>query len=174
MTERTLYELGDDLVTIESLLAECDNPDDPEVVAAVDAWLEEGAGDRAEKIDNYCALIADLDALGDARRAEALRLCERAKIATGRADWLQSRLKNFFERFSIPTMETARFRVGVVKNGGKAPVLIAAGMLPENFEPQFRKVTETVDKEALRAYIESGELVHGATIGERGTRLSIR
>ena len=97
---------------------------------ASEAELETNLG---SKIDNYCSLISEIEARSAARKAEADRLADLARVDENAAKALRDRLKFVFESRSLPTMQTDRFRVSIAKNGGKAPLDIRVGPdeLPE-------------------------------------------
>jgi hypothetical protein len=62
-------------------------------------------------------------------------------------------------------------RIKVVKNGGKLPLSIDEGCVPEEYIKKV--VVESPDKEKIRAALESGEVLPFASLGERGTHLKI-
>jgi hypothetical protein len=169
---RTLLDITEDLQALDDLLTEAGG-DITGVEGTVDAWLAELERDLTGKVDNYAALVTAMNARAEVRKAEADRLYHRAKVDTGNAKFLRDRLKVALEERGISKLETPRYKVGVSKAGGAAPVIIAdQSALPVD----FIRVTEIreADKDAIRKALEAGKEVSGATLGVRGTYLAIR
>ena len=169
----TLYEISDNLAALEDLLTEYGGelPDDV-AERAIDEWLEEMAGATKDKVDNYCALIRELESRAAARKAEAKRLAERASVDAGAVDRLKARLLWFFEAHQIKTLETARFRVTAAQNGGMAPLIITAPVedIPLEFIEFIRKPINPI----IRELLEAGEKLEFAELGERGKSIRIK
>lgn len=169
---RTLLDITEDLQALDELLTEAGG-DISGVEGTVDAWLAELELDLKGKVDNYAALITAMNARAEIRKAEADRLYHRAKVDINSAKFLRERLKLALEQRGISKLETARYKVGVSKVGGSAPVIIPD---PTAVPPDFIRITEIrdPDKDAIRKALESGQQVSGATLGGRGTCLTIR
>jgi hypothetical protein len=169
---RTLLDITEDLQALDDLLTDAGG-DVTGVEATVDAWLAELEQDLKGKVDNYATLITAMNARAEVRKAEADRLYHRAKVDVGNAKFLRDRLKFALEHRGISKLETARYKVGVSKVGGAAPIIIAdLAAVPAD----FIRITEVrePDKDAIRKALESGKDVCGATLGVRGTYLAIR
>lgn len=169
---RTLLDITEDLQALDDLLTEAGG-DITGIEGTVDAWLAELEQDLKGKVDNYAALITAMNARAEIRKAEADRLYHRAKVDVSNAKFLRERLKVALEDRGISKLETARYKVGVSKAGGAAPVVIA----DESAIPiDFIRITEIrePDKDAIRKALESGRQVAGAALGVRGTYLAIR
>ena len=70
-------------------------------------------------------------------------------------------------------VQTDRFRFAVRNNGGKIPLLVTdEAAIPVAY--RVPKVTEVLDKEAIRADLEAGKAVPGAALGQRGVRLELK
>ena len=170
----TIYDISEDMAALDALLAETGGEITPEAEAAFAAFESELAANLHAKTDAYCALIAEIDARSTARKAEAKRLADRAKIDERTADALRERLRWVWEQRGLGKIETDRFTVSLAKNGGKAPLDIRCGV--EDL-PSWAIKTETIaraDNDAIRARLESGEVLPFAYLLERGTRISIR
>jgi hypothetical protein len=173
--KQTLYNIADDLRALESILLEAGGDiSSPEALAAVEAWEVELETNLGSKIDNYCALISEIEARSSARKAEADRLADLARVDENAAKALRERLKFVFESRSLPTMQTERFRVSLARNGGKAPLDIRVG--PDELPAWAvkRKTVVETDKDAIRARLEAGESLPFANLMERGSRLVIK
>jgi len=167
-----LLQITDDMQALDDLLAEVGGDvSDPNVAAAVEAWMAELDVNFAGKVDNYAALITSIRARADVRRAESERLAKRAEIDEASADWLAARLLQALEARGTRKVETDRYAVSVVGNGGKAP-LILTGDVP----PEWCKFIEKIEvnRDKIRASLEAGEALPFASLGERGRRLAIK
>lgn len=178
-TMQPLFEIGNDLLTLNDLMDERDGDfADPEVVAALDTWLKELKDQEATKLDGYVALIKQLTMEAETMSDEAKGYARKAITRTRRVDHLKSRLKQHLEATGKQTTRTAKgYTVFVQKNGGKPPLTIndemySAAELPDHLV----KVKREFDLEAIRKALEAGEElpVGFAEIGEPGTHLSIK
>jgi hypothetical protein len=162
-------------LAIDALLEELGGEiPDGEVGEAISALLDEHTEDLNGKVDGYVALIAEYDARAEFRRRESKRILALAIDAERKAEMLRERLKLYFERTGRPKIETGRFVVSVVRNGGVAPLLMDVD--PEKLPEEFRRevVTYRADSDAIRAALGRGEELPFARLGERGTSLRIR
>lgn len=192
---RTLFDLSDELLALEALLEEAGGELTPELDAAYEALLGD-KGSLVVKIDGYAALIAELAFRAEARKAEAKRLADLARVDENKAKALKERLKVFFDRHGLRDLQTERHRFTVVQNGGARALVLPDGVdvsaLPERYATP-RTVYE-LDKDALRADLavfedltqddEDGEryaemcaeagLPGGVYLAKRGTTLRIK
>ena len=172
---QSLMQISQDMLALDDLIAECGGDvSDPRVAEAIDAWVAELQGNMSGKVDGYAALITEMERRAEVRLAESARLAARARVDENAAKFLMMRLKTAMDFHGLKKIETDRFTVSVVNNGGKAPVVIddphavplpMTRTIPARVEP---------DKDRIRQALENGEAVPGCTLGERGTRLSIR
>lgn len=170
---RTLYDITADMREIDHLLSTLDGDiTDPAIDEAITEWLNEMDGDLKNKVDGYAAYITELLALAAARKDEAKRLSERAKVNENAAKHMKARLLWALQERGIDKVETLRYTVSVAKNGGVAPLDVQVG--PEQLPPRFQKVTIDADNKAIRDAIAAGEEVEGATLMERGVSLRIK
>lgn len=119
---RSLFSISEDLEKLSELLDECG--DDAEQQELINSWFEQLGEERDRKVDNYCALITEMQARSEVRKAEAKRLMELAADDEKRARLLKDRLKWFFETHNLKTVETARYKLSIQRNGGKAPLIL--------------------------------------------------
>jgi hypothetical protein len=168
----TIYEIADDLRALHDLLAETGGEVTPETEAALAAFEAEMLANTSEKLDRYCSLIAELDARSASRKAEAKRIGDLARTDERVADSLRERLRWFFETNGIGKQETARFRVSLVANGGKAPLILDCAV--DELPAWAISNRPSVNSEAIREALERGDIVPFAHLGERGKRVSIR
>lgn len=171
----TLFELSDEALALESLLYESGGElPDEETERIIDNWLNEARDNRNAKLDSYASLIRELDARGQARKAEAMRLKQRSDADLRLVEKLKDRLLLFFERLGFKTVETGRFRLTRAQNGGKAPLIITIDAVNLPAELRHELTTYTANRDAIRAALESGTPVEGAEIGECGFHMLIK
>jgi hypothetical protein len=172
---KALFEIVADMEALDALLDETGGDvSDPKVEAAITAWLDETQGDFSEKVDSYCGLIRTMQGRAAVRKEESERLMKRVKADENAAKRLADRLKLALELRQDRKLETRRYTVSIVANGGAVPVEIDPGVsVPREF---CRVVPETVepDKKALAEALAGGAKIEGVRLGERGTRLAIR
>jgi hypothetical protein len=171
----TLYEIHADLCALAELLAEVGGEvSEADAEAAVDAWLSETQEATAEKLDRYAALIRELEARGAARKGEAGRMAALADADAAAVKRLKDRLCWFLQAHGLERVETARFRLTLASNGGKAPLLLhtAPEHLPEPWRETVTSYRARTDE--IRAALEAGTPLEFATLGERGRHLRIR
>lgn len=148
-----------------------------EIVAS---WFREIGETRDQKLDHYAALIRELEARAEVRKAESQRLADRARIDADRASFLKDRLRHFFLGHGLKTVETRRYRITLAGNGGRNPILLRVP--PESLPEVFRSeiVTVKANLDDIRAYLEAGGVLQDgdgnvmAELGERGSSIRIR
>lgn len=166
----TLYEITDDLLALDALLDEVGGDiTDERAAAAVDEWMADLQANLDRKIDGYCSLIQNIDALANAASAEAKRLADLARVRSNKVNGLKDRLKFALETLRMKKVQTARFQVSVCGNGGLAPLDIH-GPVPEH----YIKHIPQVDNDSIRADLESGKSLDFAVLMNRGTHLRIK
>ena len=169
---QTLLDITEDLRSLDALLAESGGEITEDTEATLDAWFAEIETNLAAKVDNYCALISEIEARAEVRKAEAKRLADRAKIDENVADALRERLRFVWESRKLPKTQTARYTVSLAKVGGKPKLDLRVGV--EDL-PAWAIVTKAeANTEAIRARLDAGETLDFASLMERGTRISIR
>ena len=171
-TRRSLFNISEDLERLNELLDEVGN--DAEQQELINNWLESVGEERDRKLDGYAALISEMQARADVRKAEAKRVLELAASDENRARLLKARLKTFFETHDIKTLETPRYKLSLAKNGGKAPLILDENLAVTSLPEQFQKVSIDADTAAIREALEKGESLTWARLGERGTSMRIK
>lgn len=173
----TLFNISQDLSALEALLSEMEGDiTNEQAEAAIDEWLARIEGDLEAKLDSYGYLIREFQSRANVRHEEAIRLTSLGASDQANADRLKARLKNFFEVHGIQKKETPHFKLWMQANGGKAPLLCPADWEaePARAPERFQRRVIQVDKENLRAVLESGEAVEGCSILERARHLRIK
>jgi hypothetical protein len=150
-----LFDLSDEIISLEAALDHEDLTDD-ERQALVEAWLET-QGDAAQKLDNYAAFIQSLEAYAEMRKLESERMRRLAQADENRATRLREALKIYFQRHDLAKFKTPRFTIALQTSGGKRALIVPISweQEPELAPAIFRKVVTHLDRENLRAYVES-------------------
>lgn len=169
-TPRTLFNISDDIQHLNSLL---DNLDDSSQQQLITEWLEHLEQERESKLDNYATLIAELEAKAEIRKQEAKRLMDLAAGDEKRAKMLKERLKYFFETNQLKKVETDRYKLSLVKHGGKPPLILDESIPVEEIPEKFQRVNVEPDTKAIRQALEAGEELDFARLGSRGASIRI-
>ena len=168
---RSLFNISNDLEKLNELLDQVS--DDAEQQELINQWFAQLETERDSKLDGYAALIAEMLARSEIRKAEAHRMMDLAAADERKAQLLKERLKWFFETHNLKTIETPRYRISIAKNGGKAPLVLKPELLSNQLPERFQKVSVEPNKTAIRAALEAGENLDFAALGERGSSLRI-
>jgi Siphovirus Gp157 len=174
---KTLIEISRDLTELDEQLEQlAESPLEQD--RAIDNWLAQLEGtiaERNEKLDNYAGLIAEISHRAEIRKAEAKRLSDRADIDENKAKALRSHLQKFFEAHNLKKVDSKRYTLTLVKNGGKLPVLYDSQNI-EDYPEAYRKTVTTTspDREAIRKALESGQSLDFARLGDRGQSMRIK
>ena len=168
---RTIFEISEELLQLNTQLDSLESDDDQR--EAIDNYLKGIEDELAEKLDHYVSFIAELEARSQVRKTEAERLMHRAKVDANRALRLRECLRWFFFTHRMKTYETARYRITLATNGGKAPVILSVreDQLPSEYVREV--ITYKADLDAIREKLEQGIPVEGASLGERGASIRI-
>lgn len=174
---RTLYEITADLIALDDLLTETGGDiSDEAAAAAIDSWLALLGGERDDKLDGYCWLIREIEARGEARKAESARLAALASTDTNATKRLKERMMLMMELTGTPKIETKHFKIGVCANGGKQPVELRPEVQanPAMLPPNYQRVKIEADTDAIREALEAGETLTFAELKPRGKHVRLR
>lgn len=142
----------------------------PEVESALDGWFKEVGDAEAERVDSICCIVRTLDLRAACRREEAERLTRLVKAEENKSRRIKDRLRLYLDIAGKRRVDTARYRVTVCSNGGKAPLdLPDPASLPE----EYRRVEFHADVDTIRAALESGVEVPGCALLPRGSHVRI-
>ena len=122
---KTLYDISREFSELEDLLESVDDDISAEQQTQIDEFLSGLSQDRDKKIDGYCGLIRDLNARGEARKAEAERFAKLAKYDENKVKRLKWVLLNFMQTHNVEKVETVRFKLRRSQNAS-APVITCA------------------------------------------------
>lgn len=157
----SLFDLSAEELRLLSDLEDAYRAEEPDQ-EAVDRLAAQFVGNEAlvvRKVENYIGLLAHLDMLSAARKAQADRLAAKAKTTEAGAKWLKERLLQAMKVMGRDRIETPIGTVRVQSNPGRVEVL-AEQMVPREFIKTV--ITTSVDKRAISAHIKaSGEVPEG-------------
>jgi len=148
-----LYEASGAARELEAMLTEAEG----ELTEAMDGHfdiLAKQAESLPAAIDDVLSLVRDIEARAEARKAEADRLKQRAKRDEAVAAWFKSQVLRTMQAEGLKKLETARWRATVAQPGGK-PAMEIVDAIPEDFYREV--VTREIDKDKIRAALESGQ-----------------
>lgn len=131
--------------------------------------LESIEGDIEDKADGYAKIIKELEMQSNARKIEAKRLMESARVLDNRIKMLKSNLFNCMKFTGKTKFTTNLFSFNIAKNGGKQPLTID-GDVPKEYT---KTITEN-DTDKIRADLESGKDLPFAHLEPRSESLRIR
>ena len=89
--------------------------------------LESIEGDIEDKADNYAKIMKELETKAKARKEEAQRLSESAKVFENRVKALKSNLFNAMKETGKTRFATNLFSFSIAKNGGKQALTMCMG-----------------------------------------------
>lgn len=159
----SLYEMSQEWENVFEMLLDPEIPEE-----AVYDTIEMIEADMDTKADRYAQIIKSMD--GDAAQidAEIKRLQERKASIQKRRDWMKQGLYDSMKATGRTKFKTALFSFNIQKNGGAKPVdfldtVPAAWLKPGD-----------PDTKRIREYLEAGNKLPFAVLGDRGESLRIR
>lgn len=159
-----LYQLTNNYEIVLNMLY--DEDADEEMILDT---LEAIEGEIEDKADNYAKIIKELEAKQNARKEEAKRLTESAKVFENRVKALKSNLFNSMKATGKTKFATDLFSFNIAKNSGKQTLTID-GEVPEEYT---KTITEN-DTDKIRQALEKGEKLTFAHFEPRGESLRIK
>jgi hypothetical protein len=167
----TLFELSKTLEYLEQAILESENNTDADALLLQYLNTE---SDLTQKLDAYCTLIKEVEARSEARFKESKRLQDLAEADLNLVKRLKDRLLWYMHDKDISRVNTTRFNLSRVKNGGKLPVILDEAINVEGLPKRFVRVSVDVNRTAVREALESGEDLPFARLGSRGDRVQIK
>ena len=131
--------------------------------------LESIDGEIEDKADNYAKIIKELESKQKARKEEAKRLTDSAKVFENRVKALKNNLFNAMKETGKTKFATNLFSFNIAKNGGKQALTID-GDVPE----EYTKTIIENDTDKIRKALENGENLSFAHLEPRGESLRIK
>jgi hypothetical protein len=133
--------------------------------ATMDTYLDELAGQEADKVDGIGQWMRLEAARAEALKAEATRLSNRAKSIQNRINWLKCGYLASMERAGVKKVRGEIYTMSV--RATDVVRIVDETALPE----EFIKVTQTIspDKMALKSALKEGREVPGAELAKSMT-----
>lgn len=131
--------------------------------------LESIEGEIEDKADGYAKIIKELESKRDARKTEAKRLTDSAKVFDNRISQLKQNLFNSMKQIGNSKITTDLFTFSIVRNGGKQALTID-GDVPE----EYTKAKIENDTDKIRKALEDGIELSFAHLEPRGESLKIK
>jgi hypothetical protein len=172
---RTLLDIEDDFLALDDLLAEMGGEvTEEEVERAIDKWFAELGEERDRKIQGYLKVYRERELHLTALVAEQDRLAARIKTIRSAMDWMKRRLHQFMQNMGLPAIgeKDGIFKAKRCKNGGALPVILSdPKAVPEAYIS--KRIVESINTDAIREKLLTGEPLPFAHLGERGEHLRI-
>lgn len=159
----SLYDMTEEWKSVFDMLLDPEIPEE-----AIFDTIEMIEADMDTKADSYAKIIKSMD--GDTAQIdeEIKRLQSRKNSIGKRKALMEQRLFETMKTTGRTKFKTALFSYNIQKNGGAAPVELTGTVPAEWLKPG------EPDKKKIREYLESGNELDFATLGERGESLRIR
>lgn len=159
-----LYQLTSNYETVLNMLY--DEEVDEQMILDT---LESIEGEIEDKADGYAKIIKELESKRDARKTEAKRLTDSAKVFDNRISQLKQNLFNSMKQIGNSKITTDLFTFSIVRNGGKQALTID-GDVPE----EYTKAKIENDTDKIRKALEDGIELSFAHLEPRGESLKIK
>ena len=155
-----LYELTGQRLALQSKL-EAMNFDE-ETIADT---LEGESTEIQTKIENYGFVIRNMEAFGDAIKAEESRLAVRRLAYEKRVDSIKSYLLDNMQACKITKIECPAFTIAVQANPVAVDVLDEAA-IPAKYisTPEPKPPVPAPDKNAIKAALKEGKIIPGCAL----------
>tara|TARA_R110002020_G_scaffold26072_7_gene84383 strand:+ start:3553 stop:4068 length:516 start_codon:yes stop_codon:yes gene_type:complete len=150
----TLMEISAEFMRLHDMIVESEGELDEEAMAEIQLLLNKCDGKLNDKLDNYCALIRELEARAQIRTDEADRIRKRATMDRKASENLKRYLATGLEAMEMKSVDTPRFKITLGGTGGKQKLLLKEDQIPDKFWKDT--VTSTVDKEQIRQLLDNG------------------
>lgn len=160
----TLIDISNEVQDLEIALSQAETEEEQQLLIV--KFLQ-SKHDLLTKLDSYAALIAELEARAEFRKAEAKRLAERAAVNANLAKRLKERLLWYLHSQGLKKVETHRYNISTAAVGGKLPLIVDEEYSPTQLPERFQKVSVEADTKAIREALEAGEELPYARFGIR-------
>lgn len=126
----------------------------------LEQYLDELAGQEADKIDRFCQFLRIESERADAIKAESKRLARKAQTAQNRLDYIRARYLTIMQQHGLRKVSGKVYTASVRESQ-------AVAIEDQNAIPaEFWKVREerTPDKLKIKNYINAGQVVPGCNL----------
>ena len=159
-----LYEIANNYSIVLNMLY--DEDADEQIILDTLSSID---GEFEDKADGYAKITKELEAMRDARKEEATRLNNSAKVLDNRIKLLKQNLFNAMKQTGKTKFSTELFNFSIAINGGKQALTID-GDVPE----EYTKTIIENDNDKIRADLEAGKELPFAHLEPRGESLRIK
>ena len=149
-------------------LADAMRTDDDELIAD----MIEGSTDAMEGVSRLLRWMAERQAYIAALKEAANDMAERRKRFEAGVDTARTALATFMDAVSLTKIERPEATISL--RPASPSVVYAADFDPEGFPEELRRWKCEPDKPAVKAALDAGEEVPGATLSNGGTVLTVR
>ena len=163
--KQTLLTISNDFKQLRDML---ESETDKEIIMDT---LEALQGDFEYKIEGCACVYDQLKAQAEMAQKKANAWDEISKALENNVIRLNNYMKLCMENAGLKEVTTNMHRIKITKNGGKLPLSIDEGCVPEEYLKTEAK--QVPDKDKIRKALESGECLTFARLEDRGTRLKI-
>lgn len=159
----TLYEMTQDWKTVFDMLSDPEIPEEAifDTIQGIEATMD-------EKADSYGKIICNLDGDAALLDGEIKRLQERKASLLKRRDWMKQQLTDAMQETGRTKFKTPLFTFSIQKNGGARPVDLVGEVPAQWLRPG------DPDTKRIREWLEAGNELPFAVLGDRGESLRIR
>lgn len=159
----TLYEMNQSWQEVFDMLLDTDVPEEAifDTIEGIEASMD-------EKADSYAKIIRSMEGDTDQLDAEIKRLQTRKAGIQKRREWLVQQLTDTMRSTGRTKFKTALFSFSIQKNGGARPVDVISEVPKEWLKPG------DPDTKRIREWLEAGNTLPFAVLGDRGESLRIR
>lgn len=155
----SLYELGEEVLALEDLVA----MDDGEWTPAHEALQQELIGKLVTKADAFGGYVASLEHTAAACKAEEQRLAKRRGACEAKVDRLKRAGCVALLTMKRDEVRGETFTLALQDNNPKAEVTVTVDKLPAEYVRTVPEVKE-VDKIAILAALKAGTTIDGCSI----------
>jgi hypothetical protein len=178
----TLFQLSEEMQRIADVLRREDGdlgeggPEAPDGYETLEAWFDGIHEQIHDKVDDYCFLIAEIEAYAKVRREKAAQLARLSLQDESTVARLKDRLRRFMVTNDMTKIETANHKIRVQNNGGAQSVSCPGDWEehPELAPDRFQHKAVYLDKNAISRAVRDGEKIPGCILLPRGNHISIK
>ena len=170
MAGNTLRQINDDLMQLMLMMEDEDY--DQQTIADT---FEAVAGEREEKLNGYGVIRGEVKANIEKVDAEIKRLQARKKTLENNLKSLDWAVENSMRLTGDMKIKTEYYTFSIVKNGGKAPLIIDEGITTDDVDAEYIKWgAPSFNTDYIRERLDAGDEIPWARYGERGESLRVK
>lgn len=147
-----LYELQDQLIAIDNILAENTDPETEEILESTKDELLKAIGGKIENILNY---ISDCNSKALQYKTEEERIYKKRKSMEKKIEYLKNMIFGIMEQNNLQKAEYGTWNCTVAKTPDK----VVLDACDDDYPDCFKKWSFNIDKTALKQQMTDGKLV---------------